>query len=1158
MTRLAGRWLVLVCVVACLARASAHSTGQTPALPDRAREIPELLVQSSHSEVMTSLVFSPDGRYLATAARDGTVKIWDLRINRLVRSLTVSQYWVHSVRFSPDSATLATGAGDNAVTVWDVRTGQRRTMLTSHTRMVTQVVFSPSGAALASVAAGSSKVVLSDPRTGALLTEIGPADGMIRGVMFLDGQRLLTAATREVYDRISPITTSFASWNIATGASLQTATIPSTVLDSTYSSPGQQTMGLLTARYEGNRGRYLTQVWDAAAWTMRESPFAPSAYAAPDPAQSDACIQRVRANVPGSKPAIITRPFPPVAFTAAGDRMAVAVENGMLHVVACRGGTDVNLATSFDSVREVAFAPDGSSLAVGLRSGGLRRLDLVRGELDSWRGTQLGSIHSLQFARAGDRLMAGSGDVSVWNLTRAERVTDPETKQDVDGSMFESVEWRREVNPPAVPNAPRDLRITGYPRPPRLITASAIAPAGDVVAYGGYPPFVSVWSVAAGSENVFADAAAQVRGAVSAIEFSSDSRFIMVGNEFGEVRVWSRADRSWSSVTRAHERQIDVIAASPASPSEYLTAARDGSLARRAIGTDAALLTIKAHTAPVLAAAYTPDGKRIVSGSGDGELALWNANDLTRIRSTRAHPSAVNSVAISPDGRVAATGGEDGAVMFWNADTLEPLATAVLFEEREWLVFTPDGYFDGTPTAWRRVPFRFPSDPDTLYEPEQFFNAFFEPGVLATVIRSRGNMSAVLAREKSPRAALDIGALRRSKLPRVELSGSANAPVAARTARIAVTVTDTGSGIQDLRVFRNRSLVYAVSGRLVPQRGSSFTASVDITLPAGTNEISAYAFNGQNLRSQEVRVSVPGPQAPIAGKTFIIGVGINGYREMQPLRYAKPDITAALETIASAAQKPPQSAGLVTVPLVDDAATAVNLHAVLDRLRNPAPGALAAGLPSQARELRPAGPEDAIILYFAGHGLVEGDRYYLLTHEYTTARSAQAQADARVGAVSDRTLEELFRGIDASRILIVLDSCFSGKVLDAEDPRRGPWNARGFAQLAYEKGMYVLAAAQAYEQAVELSSLGHGLLTFVLVKEGLEKLSADRRPQNGEITTVEWLEYAVAAIARARTSGDPASTPRGVERTKRLRWQSARIFYPREAAENPWVIARQR
>jgi hypothetical protein len=75
---------------------------------------------------------------------------------------------------------------------------------------------------------------------------------------------------------------------------------------------------------------------------------------------------------------------------------------------------------------------------------------------------------------------------------------------------------------------------------------------------------------------------------------------------------------------------------------------------------------------------------------------------------------------------------------------------------------------------------------------------------------------------------------------------------------------------------------------------------------------------------------------------------------------------------------------------------------------------------------------------------------------------------------------------------MIIDACNSGQALENKDePRRGPMNTRGLAQLAYEKGMYIMAASQNVEEAFVSKKLKHSYLTFALVEEGLKTKVAD-------------------------------------------------------------------
>jgi uncharacterized caspase-like protein len=95
---------------------------------------------------------------------------------------------------------------------------------------------------------------------------------------------------------------------------------------------------------------------------------------------------------------------------------------------------------------------------------------------------------------------------------------------------------------------------------------------------------------------------------------------------------------------------------------------------------------------------------------------------------------------------------------------------------------------------------------------------------------------------------------------------------------------------------------------------------------------------------------------------------------------------------------------------------------------------------------------------------------------------------------------------------MIIDACHSAASVDAGGFKPGPMGDRGLGQLAYDKGMRILAASQADNVALEIQDLHQGLLTYALVWEGLRpgdggKLKADLNG-DGAVTLEEWLKYA--------------------------------------------------
>jgi RNA polymerase sigma factor (sigma-70 family) len=96
---------------------------------DRSRPIRSLL---GHRDRVNSVAYSPDGRWIATAASDGTARLWDVKTGEEVRRLDVPRAWFPRILFSPDdelivATVVAPSAGDDqeAVVVWNRRTGEK-------------------------------------------------------------------------------------------------------------------------------------------------------------------------------------------------------------------------------------------------------------------------------------------------------------------------------------------------------------------------------------------------------------------------------------------------------------------------------------------------------------------------------------------------------------------------------------------------------------------------------------------------------------------------------------------------------------------------------------------------------------------------------------------------------------------------------------------------------------------------------------------------------------------------------------------------------------------------------------------------------------------------------------------------------------------------
>ncbi len=1083
------------------------------ALQDPGRSRPGLVLQTGHAGVINFVGMSPDGRYVLTVSGDEAI-LWDAATGQQINSvrmrhglLAVSRDCQHvlsrqadntavlsdlatsrklhefqghaaeilAASFSRDGHRVLTGSVDKTAILWDAATGQKLRTLEGHTHQITSVSFSLNGQN--ALTASQDAVILWDAATGRKLrTFQGHKDEIEFARLSPDDRHVVTVSSEDQTVILWDVATGRKLWDVTTGRS---SWLTKDVIGGdgfvTFSPDGQQ---ILICSY---------QIWNET--TKKDDPGFVILY-------DVASGQRLRTfeGVDSSASCVAFSPDGRQFLIGVGARWNETTKKADAPFAVLWDVESGRKLRTFEMIDwdapTVAFSPDGRQVLTG----GHSYKTAISWDVATGRKLRLFQSHivftnSLSFSPNGRQVVVNSAQRSaLWDLGTGQLFPLVGNSDGLHRWELKESEGRKAITLwNHVTNEELCTLRADFDVDPSSLVFS---PDGQqVLTWGSCSGTVVLWNAATGEKLRTFEHDRYVVGP----QFSPDGRKLLSGTEGGMAIMWDVA--TGEKLLTLELPGWWTCALFSADGRRVLTGSADsdqhGEGDNNATATvwDAAtgkkLATIPFHSEgefTTRSVAISPDGRQVLTASDGHIVILWDAVTGRKLRTFQGHEALVDLVLFTPDSLSVLTGARDGTTRLWDIATGQELVRLLWLDDgMAWLVATPEGLFDASTAGRQRIGYRVGGATRPV-PVDRFFLDFYRPGLLASIWRG-----------ERPLPVVELG---KSLPPIVRILSPTAGEVETAEATLEVQATDQGGGVANLALFQNGARVLAPGQ--TRHEGKVLYQSFRVGLVEGENQLRITAASRDGSWESEPAELMLRYERPLAkSRMFVLAVGINKYADANyNLNFAAKDAQAMAEVFRRRAKRLYEHVSVTT--LTDQEATRIGIKSALQQL---------------AAETR---PQDTLVLFLAGHGMMIGQRYYFLPYELHK-EAESLEADIRKQALPGEELGECLVAAPALKRVMILDTCASGGALAllVGKSRSGEALRGTIERLSRSQGVFAIAATGASEQAEESKELGHGILTYSLLA-GLKAIDAGPladqhvQPSNPErvVNVLEWFTFA--------------------------------------------------
>jgi WD40 repeat protein len=966
----------------------------------------ELVLQTGHTSSIESVALSADGKLALTGSRDNTAILWDCISGQQLRSFKAHIDWVRCVALSADGKRALIGSEDGTVTLWDSVTGNKLHTFAGHANRVRSVALSADGKR-ALTGSDDGTAILWDSVSGKKLHTLAASETnypppIMHVALSANGKRAITA----VGDGKGTIL-----WDSITGKKLHN--FDGSFWPGALSADGKLLFGSkgdTAILWDHERGEKLHTLKGHAAPVMSVA-FSPGSKLALTGSWDDTAI--LWDSESGKKLRTFKAYSGSVALSSDGKHALIVSGYGAATLWDSASGKSLHTFKGYAAqVSSVALSSDATTVFTGSHdntaiiwdSSRSKPLHVLTGHTD-W-------VNSVALSAAGRRGLTGSLDktVIVWDITSGKKLYTFTGHSDIVHSVALSADGNQALTTSGhktaiLWNSSSGKELHTFKGNTSTLSADgkrALIGSGLV---GADNATAILWDCVSGKD--LHSLQLQTSG-ITSVALSIDGKFALTGSAYDKTAIL------WDCISGKE------------------------------------LHTFAGRMSWLSSVALSANGKYALTGFEDNTAILWDSLTGKRIYILKGHAARVNSVALSADGKVAATGSADGTTRLWDTATGKEHCSLISIDAgKDWLVTTPDGYFDTSENAAKLISYRITGTLEFV-PLERYRKQFERPGLLAMIMKGEDY------RRK------DI----KQDLPPIVRIVSPTTGRELKDGMLTIEAEAQTRGEYSITSFRLHLNGHPYPKKLgvfqlaEPQTGKS-VARWDIELEPGKYNIQVHAHTKAVFGvSEVVDIRYVGGNADVnlpLPNLYVLAIGISKYQRKEDqsgVTYCARDADAvanAYRTNSKALFKE-----IEVRILTDDQATR---DGIMD------------GLAWLSRRMT---QKDFCVVYYAGHGMKdERDHFYFLPVNY------QKNALGRTAIHGDEFVREL---PSVGQRTIILDACHSGAI--GRNPFRGLTDEIYRDLTSEEKGFAMMCSASGRELARESNEHRHGRFTVALL-EGL-------------------------------------------------------------------------